>query len=269
MEKVAFIISVYNKDILRYFKQSIESIINQDYGFENINIYLGIDGVISNDILQYIKVNSKYFYKTFQNKENYGLAYTLNRIINNLEGENYIFRMDSDDICRKDRVTKQLSELQKDKDLLLIGSSVIEIDEKHRFLRKKNMPVSMKEIINYAIVRSPFNHPTIAVKKAFFQQVGVYNEVYKKAQDYELWSRALMKNIKMKNINDDLVYFRISVNYLDKRNSLEGIQREFLISLRLMIFFKKYWLFYKIILKTLIRVSPKFISNIAYRIIRD
>jgi hypothetical protein len=55
--------SVYKNDKLKYFKEAVESIINQDYGFENINIYLGIDGEIGNDIEDYIKSNSHYFYK--------------------------------------------------------------------------------------------------------------------------------------------------------------------------------------------------------------
>ncbi len=61
--KLAFIMSVYKNDKLKYFKEAVESIINQDYGFENINIYLGIDGEIGNDIEDYIKSNSHYFYK--------------------------------------------------------------------------------------------------------------------------------------------------------------------------------------------------------------
>jgi len=54
MEKVAFIMSVYKNDKLEYVKEAVESIINQDYGFENINIYLGIDGEIAKDIEDYI-----------------------------------------------------------------------------------------------------------------------------------------------------------------------------------------------------------------------
>ena len=34
--KIAFIITVYKNDKLKYFKEAIDSIVNQDYGFENI-----------------------------------------------------------------------------------------------------------------------------------------------------------------------------------------------------------------------------------------
>jgi len=53
MKKIAFIITVYKNDKLEYFKEAIESIINQNYGFWNINIYLGIDGPLSNGLEAY------------------------------------------------------------------------------------------------------------------------------------------------------------------------------------------------------------------------
>ena len=83
-KKVAFIMTVYRNDKLEYFKEAVESIEKQDYGFENINIYLGIDGKIPNDIEMYINENSNAFYKIIRNSKNMGLAYTLNRLIENL-----------------------------------------------------------------------------------------------------------------------------------------------------------------------------------------
>ncbi len=44
MNKVAFMITVYKNDKLKYFKEAMEFIVNQYYGFDNINTYLEIDG---------------------------------------------------------------------------------------------------------------------------------------------------------------------------------------------------------------------------------
>ena len=268
-KKVAFIMTVYRNDKLEYFKEAVESIAKQDYGFENINIYLGIDGKIPNDIEMYINENSNAFYKIIRNSKNMGLAYTLNRLIENLEDEEYIFRMDSDDICRNDRVSKQMNEFKKNKELVLIGSDIIEIDENNQFIRYKKMPINIKEIIKYSIVRNPFNHPTVAFKKEFFTKVGLYNESYIKSQDYELWSRALKKGIIVKNINSPLLYFRITNNYISKRNSFENYINEYKISMELMKFFKMYNQLPKIYLKLFIRMMPSYIGKIAYKIIRN
>ena len=217
--KIAFIITVYKNDKLEYFQEAIESIANQDYGFENINIYLGIDGEIPSDIKNYIDSNDKLFYKVLQSENNKGLAFTLNRLIDGLEDEEYIFRMDSDDICRFDRVTKQIEVFEKDSELLLVGSDLIEINEFGQELRDKKMPTKMNEIIKFSIARNPFNHPTVAMRKEFFKIVGKYNEKFLKSQDYELWGRALIYGIKATNINEPLIYFRVTSDYINKRNS--------------------------------------------------
>ena len=266
--KIAFIITVYKNDKLEYFQEAIESIVNQNYGFENINIYLGIDGEIPRDIKNYIKSNDKLFYKLLQNENNKGLAFTLNRLIDVLEDEKYIFRMDSDDICRYDRVTKQLEVFKKDSELLLIGSDLIEIDEFGQELREKRMPTKMNEIIKFSIARNPFNHPTVAMRKEFFKVVGKYNKEFLKSQDYELWARALIYGIKAKNISEPLLYFRVTSNYMNKRNAFVNYINEFKISMSLVKHFKMYSQFPKVLAKLLVRMMPSSVGKLVYKNIR-
>lgn len=269
MKKIAFIITVFKNDKLVYFKQAIESIVNQDYGFVHINIYLGIDGELPEDIKIYIEKNSQYFYKIIQNTSNKGLAFTLNRLIDVLEDEVYIFRMDSDDICRIDRVSKQVEVFEKDSELLLVGSNLIEIDENGKELREKKMPIEMNAIIKFSVARNPFNHPTVAMKKEFFEIVGKYNEVFFKSQDYELWARALIAGIKCANVDDSLLYFRVSRDYMNKRNSFTNYINEFKISMNLVKHFKMYSQLPKVIVKLLIRMMPSDIGKLVYRCMRS
>lgn len=268
MKKIAFLITVYKNDSLEFFIQAINSIVEQDFDFEKINIYLGIDGLLPDNIMSYITENKGLFYKTIQNKKNKGLAYTLNRLIENLDEEEFIFRMDSDDICRLDRVTKQVEILNNNQELLLIGSDLIEIDINGRELRYKKMPNNHKDIINYSIARNPFNHPSVALRKSFFTIVGKYDESLIKSQDYELWARALTKNIEYTNINEPLIYFRIASDYMKKRNSLVNYTNELKISLSLMWHFKKFNQLPKILIKFLIRILPSSIGEYAYKKIR-
>lgn len=268
MNNVAFLITVYKNDKLEFFKQAIESISNQDYGFQNINIYLGIDGELPADTLNYIESNKENFHKIVQNESNRGLAFTLNRLIEILEDEEFVFRMDSDDICRVDRVSKQVEIIEIDKDLMLIGSELVEIDENGNELRYKKMPVTMDEIIHFSIVRNPFNHPTVAMRKEFFDVVGRYDENILKSQDYELWGRALRCGIKATNITEPLLYFRVASDYMSKRNSFVNYMNEFKISIRLMIHFKKYSQFPKVLAKLVIRVMPSSVGKFVYKKIR-
>lgn len=268
MKKIAFIITVYKNDKLEFFKQAIDSMAAQDYGFENINIYLGIDGELPDDIKDYINKNKKYFFKIVRNEENRGLAFTLNRLIEMLEDEEYIFRMDADDVCKLDRVSKQVSVLQQDQSLMLVGSDLVEIDEYGNELRYKKMPVALNDIINFAIARNPFNHPTVAMRREFFNIVGVYDESILKSQDYELWGRALISGIKATNISEPLLYFRVASDYMNKRNSFVNYINEFKISTGLMAHFNKYGQFPKVLAKLIIRMMPSSIGKLVYKKIR-
>ena len=267
--KVAFIITVYKNDKLAYFKEAIASIVNQDYGFENIHIYLGIDGDLPDDIKKYIDGNSAYFYKIVQNIVNKGLAFTLNKLIEVLEDELYAFRMDSDDICRLDRVSKQVEAFEKDSELLLIGSDLIEINESGQELRDKKMSTKMNEIIKFSIARNPFNHPTVAMKKEFFTVVGKYNEQFLKSQDYELWARALINGIKATNVSEPLLYFRVTNDYMNKRNAFINYINEFKISMSLVKHFKMYSQIPKVFAKLLVRIMPSSIGKFVYKKIRS
>lgn len=268
MKRIAFIITVYKNDKLEYFKEAIESIVNQDYGFENINIYLGIDGALPDDIQNYIDNNGELFYKMVTNDNNKGLAFTLNRLIEILEDEVYIFRMDSDDICRLDRVSKQVEAFEKDSELLLVGSDLIEINESGQEIRDKKMPTEMKNIIKFSIARNPFNHPTVAMKKEFFEVVGNYNEGFIKSQDYELWARALMHGIKATNVSAPLLYFRVTSDYMNKRNAFVNYINEFKISMSLIKYFKMYGQFPKVLAKLIVRMMPSSIGKLVYKKMR-
>lgn len=268
MKQIAFIMSVYKNDKLDFLKKAIESIVNQDYGFENINIYLGVDGELADDTASYIESNQEYFHHIVQNESNKGLAFTLNRLIEILEDEEFVFRMDSDDICRLDRVSKQVEVLEADNELMLVGSELIEIDENGNELRYKKMPIVMDDIIHFSIARNPFNHPTVAMRRNFFNVVGIYDESILKSQDYELWGRALIGGVKATNIVEPLLYFRVASDYMNKRNSFVNYINEFKISIGLMIHFNKYGQFPKVLAKLIIRMMPSSIGKLVYKKIR-
>lgn len=266
---VAFIISIYKGDNLSHFIEAIASIVNQTIGFQNINIYLGIDGELSGVVEEYIRDNDKLFYKILKNGTNKGLAATLNRLIEELEQEEFIFRMDSDDICVKNRVSIVLDEFHNDEDLILIGSDMIEIDDNGLELGRKVMPETLESIIDYSIVRNPFNHSTVALRSIFFTRVGLYDVTLKKSQDYELWSRALKLKVRAKNLSTPLVFFRVSHDFFDKRNSAVNYINELKISFDLMVFFRRFDKLPMILGKLLIRLLPRFIGKIIYEKLRE
>jgi hypothetical protein len=268
-ERVAFLISIYGQDRRDFFEMAIDSIVSQSYGFENIDIYLGIDGAIDDDLRQYIDENRDLFTEIVENGSNRGLAFTLNRLIEELGDEKFIFRMDADDICREDRVVKSIEFFDRDDTLMMAGSDLLEIDSSGTVIRYKKMPNDTESIIKYSIARNPFNHPTVCLRKDFFDIVGKYDETILKSQDYELWSRALKMNLNCSNIPEPLLYFRITDDYMNKRNSLTNSLSELKISWSNLRHFGYYGQLPKIVAKFIMRLLPPSLGNVAYDIIRD
>jgi hypothetical protein len=262
--KVAFIMTVYKNDKLKFFKEAIESIVNQDYGFENINIYLGIDGNIPLEIETYINENRNFFYKIVKNKQNKGLAFILNRLIDILENEEYIFRMDSDDICKRDRVSKQVNFMELHPQIEIIGGAIEEIDESGNVKMIRTYPKSTIEAKDYIVKASIFAHPTVCFRKSFFEKGFRYNENYKFNQDLALWFESLSKNIQISNIDDVVLSLRISDDFYKRRNYKRAFS-EFQIYWKGIIKLYGYnWRLIYPIVRLIIRLMPSNIIKVIY-----
>lgn len=229
MKKAAFIITVYQNDKLEYFTQAVESIVRQDYGFENINIYLCIDGIIPADIRNYIDENKNLFYKLVQNDENRGLAYSLNKLIDVLENEEYIFRMDSDDICKPDRVSKQMKMMLSNIHIDIVGGAIQEIDEEGCTKMVRTYPKNTEDAKKFIAKASIFAHPTVCFRRSFFEKGFRYQTKFF-PEDLYLWFDALAKGIDVSNIDDIVLNFRTSNNFYNRRSYSWSIKE-----------FKVYW----------------------------
>jgi len=218
MKKTAFIVTVYKNDKLEFFTQAVESIINQNYGFENINIYLGIDGELPDETANYIESNRDIFYKVVQNETNRGLAYTLNRLIEILEDEEYIFRMDSDDICKLDRVVKQVAFMEQHKEISIVGGAIEEFGEDGRVKMTRTYPKTTKEAKKFIAKASIFAHPAVCFRKAFFDAGFKYSEQYRFSQDLALWYEALANGFEVSNIDDVVLQLRVTNDFYKRRS---------------------------------------------------
>lgn len=264
MNKVSVLLPVSSGDSLQYFKKAVESILFQTYA--EFELIISIDGKIKREVDDFINELEDSRIKILRNPINLGLAATLNRAIREFPSGIY-FRMDADDISHKLRFEKTIEEFNKDKKLLLVGTECMEIDENGDEVFYKKMP-SSENIKKWAFTRNPFIHPSVAFRKDFIEQVGYYNENLRKSQDYELWARAVIKGIKMDNIHEILLYFRITDNFWKKRRQFVNIKNELKVSFSLVKEFHGYSEIPKIIAKIVLRFMPVWFAKKVYKYMR-
>ena len=263
--KFSVLMSVYYKESPIFLKKSIESVLNQT--IKPSEIVFIKDGPLTDEleeILDYYKEMYKGLFKFISFEENKGLGSALRRGIEVCSFE-IIARMDTDDICVKNRFERELKEL-KERNIDIVGSNILEFDGNiNNVIAERVVPKTDIEIKNSAKKRNPFNHMTVMYKKSAVLKAGNYRD-FLWFEDYNLWIRMIMSGAKMYNIQEDLVYARTGKSMFGRRGGKEYIRREYKM--------QKYMLKYKfinlprfytnVIGRTFVRIMPNKIREIFY-----
>lgn len=197
---ISVIMAVYNADVDE-FRDCLRSLLSQTYrDFELIIINDGGDEYFFKDIPELTEFHRC---KLVHLGRNSGLATALNVGILEAEGE-YIARMDADDICLPDRFEAQVSFLEKNPSVDIVGSWAKCFCGSKRTIRTYT---SHNKIFLQSLFNSPMVHPSVMGRRAVFMLK--YNESLRKAQDYDLWCRAFSSGFKFSNINKVLILYRV------------------------------------------------------------
>ncbi|MDX6190114.1 glycosyltransferase [Flavobacterium sp. Fl-318] len=198
--------SVYKNDNDSFFKEAIESVLQQTYLPSEIilvvdgEVNIGIDSLL----LDYEK--NKLF-NIIRLPKNGGLANALNVGIQSSK-YSLIARMDSDDICFSDRFEKQVEHLVK-YNLDIVGGQIIEFGKDiNDVVSARKVPLEHLEMIDFMKVRSPFSHPTILFQKNVFEKLNGY-DIKTFPEDYDFFVRAYLNGFRFGNIDHDVLWFRL------------------------------------------------------------
>ncbi|MFT5295401.1 MAG: cellulose synthase/poly-beta-1,6-N-acetylglucosamine synthase-like glycosyltransferase [Colwellia sp.] len=262
--KVSVMISLYRNDDAHYYREAIQSIIDQSYGIENINIYQVIDGSISEELETVIEHFSSYFYKVIRLETNNGLANALNKLIQIMGDEEYIFRMDSDDISKPDRFDNQISFMERNKSIGICGMAISEFYEDGSLILR-SYPLKHDLLISNLSKASPFAHPTVCFRATALKLLGSYSTKYHLCEDIHMWFRAVILGVKFANLPDVGLDFRIQRNFF-KRRSLSKAWAEFKVYLfgGFRLFGYGFWILFPL-LRLVSRLMPPFLIKYMYK----
>lgn len=213
--KISIIMSVYNGMTLgpqsktgtassAYLKEAVESILNQTYkNFE----FIIVDDASTDKTWDYLKSLKDKRVRLLRNKQNLGLAASLNKALRLAQGD-YVARMDADDISLPNRFEEQVEFLQRHPEIDLCGTWADLINEKSEIIGEKKYPKEDQSIRKVLPFYNPIIHPTWMVKKEVFLRVGDYNPNLDFAEDYDLLIR-ISKYFKMANLGKKLLKHRL------------------------------------------------------------
>ena len=221
--KFSVLMSVYYKENSEYLSRALDSVFNQTV-LPN-EVVLIEDGELTRELDEVIsKYENKYsdILRVVRFEKNRGLGTALYDGVLECSNE-IIFRMDTDDICVKDRFEKQL-EIFKSKNVDIVGSNIDEYDENMDIMTgKRVVPEANEEIIKMAKRRNPMNHMTVAYKKKAVLDAGNYQDMLF-FEDYYLWIRMIKNNCKFYNIQESLVNVRGGKDMIQRRGGAKYIK---------------------------------------------
>ncbi|MCK9378653.1 MAG: glycosyltransferase [Candidatus Moranbacteria bacterium] len=215
MPKISVIMAAWNEQKI-FLKKSIESILNQTFtDLEFIIIDNNSPEENSALLDSYAKKDNRII--IIRNKTNIGLTKSLNIAIKKSQGE-FIARMDGDDISLPDRLSEQLSFLKKNPTIDIIGANCNFINKNDEIIKKKTIkrPSNIKTKL---FKGNFFTHSTFFGKRKAFEEL--YNENFKRAQDYEFLLRLAGKGYEIDYLEDILLNYRINKDGVSFVNSKE------------------------------------------------
>ena len=223
--RFSVLIPVYYKEKPEYFSEALASVINQTLKPNEIVVVK--DGPLTDgleEVLAKYDATNPGLFKIVSLETNQGLGVALAKGVEECSYE-LIARMDSDDISRSDRFEKQIAEFEKDPDLDICGSQIAEfVNNRNNIVSIRRVPIIDIDIKKFQKFRTSFNHPSVIFRKSTVLSAGNYQS-YVRLQDSLLWVRMFIIGSKCKNINEWLLYFRISEDFYKRRGGLNYFKR--------------------------------------------
>lgn len=206
--------SIYAKERPEFFRRALDSIFAQTC--QPSEIILIKDGPLTQELNEIITEYSrlKPIFKILVNEKNMGLGPSLAKGV--IESSNeYIFRMDTDDMMSPLRFEIQLPYLINNYDVVgCLSASFDGISMELLSVTEKKE--THDEIIKEAHHRTPISHPASAFRKSAVISAGNYhdNNLF---EDYDLWIRMIMNGARFYNVQHPLLYFRHMPSTIERR----------------------------------------------------
>jgi len=152
--------------------------------------------------------------KVLRNETNAGQTVSLNRGLAECRGR-WVARQDADDISHRGRLSAQMHHLARHPQTVLLGTQGVLIDERGAKIGLLDVPGDAAAIAWCAPFLNPFLHTAVIFLREIARQEGGYDESFRIAQDYELWTR-LSSRHETANLRRRLVRYRHAETSLSK-----------------------------------------------------
>lgn len=203
LPQITVLMTVFNGG--GYLKMAVESVLKQTFtDFE----FLIIDDCSSDqsaeDILSFVDERIR----LIKNETNLGQTRSLNKGLSLAKGR-CIARIDADDVAFPTWLEKNLAVLKTQPSIVVVSCKAIVIDGENRIKKTLRTPCCYEQMVLRSLTATPINHVGSIYKADVIASVGGYDEGFRIAADFELWSKLIRRQIRLDSIHEPLVAVRV------------------------------------------------------------
>ncbi|MFK5215369.1 glycosyltransferase family 2 protein [Glaesserella parasuis] len=220
--KFSVLMSLYFKEKPEYLTECFESLKNQTVQADEIVVVF--DGAITPELEQVMQNFAEILpLNIVRLEQNQGLGKALNHGLTHCRNE-WVFRMDTDDICIPERFEKQIAFIEQNPDTIIFGGQIAEFgSDINDIVSYRRVPTETKAIVEFTQKRCPFNHMTVAYQKNAVLECGGYQDLQ---EDYYLWIKLVALGKKVANLPEVLVYARVGNGMVGRRCGIAQAKAE-------------------------------------------
>lgn len=210
---VSVVIPTFNEPASIVLK-SIQSIMVQSYNkWELLIVDDSIDMETKNMVDSFQGVEGIYIYRS---SEKLGVSEARNWGIRHAKGD-FIAFLDGDDIALPNRLELQLNYLMQHADVSVLGGAMYIIDENDNLVSQRKYPSGGWKLKIWSIFRNPLAQPAVMIRRTIIDSGFYYDSRYRRAEDLDLWLRIMNKSLKIENLPEHIIQYRVSKNFCAKR----------------------------------------------------
>lgn len=202
-----------------YLKQAMASVLNQTYkDFK----FLILDNASTDNSREIIYAFQDPRLELTELPEDIGQVLALNRGLKMINTY-LVARIDADDIMDYKRLEEQVTFLNSNPDIAVVGSYFKHIDKDGNYLDELRWPVGTENNFIYILTgHNPVGHPGVMFRKNVIERIGYYRDEFKYSEDTDLWFRIYKSGYCCDNIPKTLTYCRKH----SKQSSLKFKERQ-------------------------------------------
>lgn len=201
--KISIVMALHNSE--EYVEDAVYSVLNQT--FSNFELIIVNDASTDNSLKVIKKIAEKdRRIIIIDLLKNVGVSNARNVALDKTRGE-FIVIMDSDDVCKPDRLEVQIDFLEKNLDYGVCGSWLQILNENGE-QEVWRSPIEHFDILAHQLFYNAIYNPTVMIRASIIRESNIsYDTSYAVAEDYNLWY-SLHKFCKFKNIPKVLLLYR-------------------------------------------------------------